>query len=82
MTTDVRLEHTTLALGGPRATIAPAGLYATVDGEVSFKSEYIANKIFFHEPSRKSPWTRSVLAHAVPCGTLVPRGTLVPSIRL
>jgi hypothetical protein len=40
MTTDVRLEHTTLALGGPRATIAPAGLYATVDVEVFVKIEY------------------------------------------
>jgi hypothetical protein len=46
MTTDVRLEHTTLALGGPRATIAPAGLYATVDGEVSIKIEYYPSNSF------------------------------------
>jgi hypothetical protein len=53
MTTDVRLEHTTLALGGPRATIAPAGLYATVDDEAFIKVEYNPNNLY--KFSRNSP---------------------------
>jgi hypothetical protein len=64
MTTDVRLEHTTLALGGPRATIAPAGLYATVDEEASIRLKYILNAKISQASLRNSPWTRSALARS------------------
>ena len=45
-TTYVRLEHTTLALGGPRATIAPAGLHTKLilfffDDQISDYKIYI-----------------------------------------